>query len=103
MKENILSDAKKGGGDATNSSNETASPAINSSNETTSTTSNATNETTSVTNIDTTRSNYTYVYGVGILAFLAIGVCVFFVYFTFQPKKLINEKQDQQPKRRHML
>ena len=45
----------------------------------------------------------TYVYGVGILAVLAIGVCVFFTYNTFQPKKLINEKQDQPPKRRHIL
>ena len=44
----------------------------------------------------TTRSNDTYVYGVGMLAVLAIGVCVFFAYNTFQPKneKLVNEKQD---------
>ena len=47
--------------------------------------------------------NDTYVYGVGMLVVLAIGVCVFFVYNTFQPKKLINEKKDQPPKRRHML
>ena len=33
-----------------------------------------------------TRSNDTYVYGVGMLAVLAIGVCVFFAYNTFQPK-----------------
>ena len=53
----------------------------------------------------TGQSNDTYVYGVGILAVLAIGVCVFFAYNTFQPKnkKLVNEKQDQPPKRRHML
>ena len=44
-----------------------------------------------------------YIYGVGMLADLAIGVCVFFAYKNFQPKKLINEKQDQSPKRRHML
>ena len=52
-----------------------------------------------------TRSNDTYVYGVGILAVLAIGVCVFFAYNTSQAKnkKLVNEKQDQPPKRRHML
>ena len=31
--------------------------------------------------------NDTYVYGVGILAVLAISVCVFFEYNTFQPKK----------------
>ena len=34
----------------------------------------------------TVRSNDTYVYRVGILAVLAIGVCVFFAYNTFQPK-----------------
>ena len=50
----------------------------------------------------TTRSNDTYVYGVGMLAVLAIGVCVFFAYKTF-PKKLVNEKQDQPSKRGHML
>ena len=51
------------------------------------------------------QSNGTYIYGVGIIAVLAIGVCVFFAYNTFQPKnkKLINEKQEQPPKRRHML
>ena len=42
------------------------------------------------------QSNDTYVYGVGILAVLAICVCAFFAYNTFQPKykKLLNEKQD---------
>ena len=60
------------------------------------------------------RSNDTYVYGVGMLAVLAIGVCVFFAYNSFpnnsflynsfpENKKLANEKQDQPPKRRHML
>ena len=51
----------------------------------------------------TTISNDTYVYGVGILAVLAIGVCVFSAYNTSQAenKKLVNEKQP--PKRRHML
>ena len=81
LKESILNDVKKDSGDTTNASNET----------------------TSVTKTATTRSNDTYVYGVGILAVLAIGVCVFFTYNTFQPKKLINEKQDQPPKRHHML
>ena len=58
-----------------------------------------------VTNTATTRSNDTYVYGVGILAVLAIGVCVFFAYDTFQPKnkKIVIEKQDQQPKRLHVF
>ena len=52
----------------------------------------------------TARSNDTYVYGVGMLAVLAIGVCVFFAYETFpKNKKPVNEKQDQPPKRRHML
>ena len=50
------------------------------------------------------QSNDTYVYGVGMLAVLAIGVCVFFAYETFpKNKKPVNEKQDQPPKRRHML
>ena len=51
----------------------------------------------------TTRSNDTYVYGVGILAVLAIGVCVLFAYNTFQPKIPVNRKQDQPPKQRRML
>ena len=33
-----------------------------------------------------TRPNGTYVYGVGIIAVVAIGVCVYFAYNTFQPK-----------------
>ena len=50
----------------------------------------------------TVQSNDTYVYGVDILAVLAIGVSVFFAYNTSQGKnkKLVN---DQPPKRRHML
>ena len=49
MKEKILYDAKKGGGDATNTSNETTSATNNSS-----------NETTCATNTVTTISNDTY-------------------------------------------
>ena len=51
------------------------------------------------------RPDNSYVYGVGILAVFAIGVCAFFAFNTFQPKnkKLINGKQDQPPKRRHLL
>ena len=57
----------------------------------------------------TVQSNDTYVYDVGILAILAIGVCVFFTYNTF-PKKQTNDclaaqheqKKDQPPKKRHM-
>ena len=53
----------------------------------------------------TTRSSDTYVYGVGTLAILAIGVCVFFTYKTSQApdKKQVNEKQDQPPKRHHVF
>ena len=50
------------------------------------------------------QSNDTYVYGVGILAVLTIGVCVFFAYNNFpKNKKQANEKQDQPPKRCHIL
>ena len=49
----------------------------------------------------TTRLNDSYIYGVGIVAVLAICVCVFFEYNTFpKNKKLINETKDQPPKRR---
>ena len=47
-----------------------------------------------------TRSNDTYVYGVGILAVLAIGVCVFFI-FQAKNKKIINKKQNQPLQRVH--
>ena len=50
----------------------------------------------------TVQSNDTYVYGIGILAVLAIGVCVLFAYNTF-PKKQASEKKYQPPKRRPML
>ena len=40
----------------------------------------------------TTRSNNTYMYGVGKLAVITIGVFVFFGYNTF-PKKQANEKK----------
>ena len=79
LKKSILNDVKKGNGDTTNARDETT---------------NAINETTS------TRSNDTYVYGVGMLAVLAIGVCVFFACNTSQVE---NKKQDQLSKRRHML
>ena len=64
LKERILNDAKKGGGDTTNTSNETTSDTTNASNETTS----------PFTSSYATGSNDTYIYGVGILAILAIGV-----------------------------
>ena len=53
----------------------------------------------------TARPNDTYVYGVGIVAVLAIGVCVFFGYngFPKNNKKVNEEKQDQLPKRHLML
>ena len=95
LKESILNDAKKGGRDTINASIETT----NASNETTNALNTATiNNTPS----HAIRSNDTYVYGVGILAVFAIGVCVFFAYNTF-PKKQANEKQDQPLKQRHML
>ena len=71
LKESILNDVKKGSGDTTSECNEA-----------TSATNNASNETTSVTNTASTRPNDTYVYGVGILAVVAIGVPVFFAYNT---------------------
>ena len=63
-------------------------------------TSSSTGNSTPSTPYHTTRSSDTYVYGIGILAALAIGACVFFVYNTSQDgnKKLVNEKQDQPPK-----
>ena len=59
----------------------------------------------------TVQSNDTYVYGVGMLAVLAIGVCVFFAYSQAKNKKQDNDrstaqheqKKDQPPKRHHML
>ena len=75
LKESILNDVKKGSGDTTNARNEA-----------TSATNNANNETTNVTNTATTRSSDTYVYGVGMLAVLAIGAFVFFAYNASQAK-----------------
>ena len=67
-------------------------------------TSSSTGDPTPSTSSHTTRSNNTYVYDVGMLAVLAIGVCVFFAYSNFpKNKKQVNEKQDQPPKRRHMF
>ena len=98
LKESVLNDSKKGR-DTINTSNQTTNHTTNVSNETTSTTNTATTPATTTISIDT------YVYGIGILAVLAIGVCVVFAYNTFRPKnkKLINEEKDQPPKGRHML
>ena len=59
-------------------------------------TSSSTGDPTPSTPSHTTRSNDTYIYGIGMLAILAIGVCVFFVYNTSQAKnkKQLNKKQD---------
>ena len=86
LKESILNDTKKGSRDTSNASNET-----------TSATTTTTTPATSTNNTVTTRSSDTYVYGVGILAVPAIGICVFFAYTTSQAenKKQVNEKQDQ--------
>ena len=48
---------------------------------------------------------FNYVYGVVIFAILAIVVCVFFAYNTFQSKnkKSVNENQVQLPKRLHVF
>ena len=94
LKENILNDAEKGGRDTSNASDEN-----------TSATNTATAPATSTNSAATTRSSDTYAYGVGILAVLAIGVCVFFAYKTSQAanKKQVNEKLDQPPKRCHIL
>ena len=91
LKESILNYAKKGSRDTTNASNET--------------TNTATTSATSNNNIATTRLNDTYIHGDGMLAVLAIDVCVFFVYNTSQAenKKLVNEKLDQQPNQRRIL
>ena len=68
-------------------------------------TSSSTDNSTSSTPSHPARYSDTYVYGVGILAVHAIAVCLFFAYNTSQAKnkKLVNEKQDQPPKQRHML
>ena len=51
----------------------------------------------------TVQSNDTYIYGVGMLAVLAIGVYVFFAYNTFSKnKKQANEKK-YQPQRLHVF
>ena len=47
----------------------------------------------------TVQSNDTYIYGVGILAVLAIGVCVFFTY----NKKAGQHEKPIKPERPHML
>ena len=83
LKESILNDANKGSGDASNASNEITSTTSNASNKTTSTTNTVTTPATSNNSTATTISSDTYVYGVGILAVLAIDVCVFLAYNTF--------------------
>ena len=79
LKESILNNVKKGSCVTSNRSNETSSATNKSS-----------NETTSLTNTTTTRSNDTYVSGVGILANLAISVCVFFAYCYIFSLKIKN-------------
>ena len=69
VKENILNNAKKGSEGTSSASNETTSTNNTTANTATSTISTA-----------TTRSSNNYVYGVGILPVLAIGVCIFFTY-----------------------
>ena len=85
LKESILNDAKK---DTSNASNETTSVTITATTPANSTTNTATSD--------------TYIYDVGILAVLAIGICIFFANNTSQAanKNQINEKQ---PKRQENL
>ena len=72
-------------------------------------TSSCTGSLTPSTSSHTTRSNNSYVYGIGVLVVLAIGACVLFTYNTSQAKKLINDRliaqheQKQPPKGRQML
>ena len=87
LNESILNDVKNDSGDTTNASSET-----------TGSSNNAINETTSVGNTTTTRSNDTYIYGVGILAVLAIGVCIFFTYNASRAK---NKKPSMKNKTNH--
>ena len=47
-----------------------------------------------------TRSNDTYVYGIGMLAVLAIGVCVFFTYSQAKNKKQDNDRLMAQPEQK---
>ena len=85
----------------------TPSPTDRSTPSTSSCTGNSMSSTpaTSTNNTTVARLNDTYVYGVGILAVLVIGFCVFFTYNTSQTKnkKIVNKKQDEPPIRRHML
>ena len=74
--ESILIDAKKSGEDSGNTSNDAAD------------TTNTTN--TSATGT-TTRSSDTYIYGVGIAVFLAIGSCKFFAY-SKKSFQVVNKK-----------
>ena len=94
LKEKILED------------NQVATPSTSSSTgDTTSSTSSSTGDPTPSTPCHATRSNDTYVCDVGILAVLAIGVCVFFTYSQAKNKKQEHEQKKDQPppKRRHML
>ena len=102
LKEKILKDNQL----PTSSSTDRPTPSISSSTDrfTPSTSSPTDNFTPSIYS-STTKPSDTCIYGVCTLAVIAIGVCVFFPYNTSQAanKKQVNEKQDQPPKRRHML
>ena len=90
----------------TSSSTDRPTPSISSSTDRfTPSTSSPTDNFTPSLYSSTTKPSDTYIYGVCTLAVIAIGVCVFFPYNTSQAanKKQVNEKQDQPPKRRHML
>ena len=80
FKENILRDNQL--------SNPTS--ADNSTPASTSSTDNSTPSSSSSTNNSTTRSSDTYIHGVGVVAALAIGACVFFAY-SKKSSEIVNK------------
>ena len=89
LKEKIL----RGNQLSTSSSTDNSTPSPYSS------TDNSIPSTSSSTDNFTARSSDTYIYAVGIVAFLAIGACVFFAYNKISPqatnKKQVNQEQRQ--------
>ena len=92
LKESILNNAKKGSGDATNASNETIS---------------ATNTATSLPPAPITPQDQVILMSMALVYLPSLPwTFVYFLHitlFNLKIKKQANEKQDQPPKRRHML
>ena len=112
LKEKLLEDNQMPTPSTSSSTCDPTPPTSSSTCDPTPPTSSSTCNPTPSTPSHTSRSNDTYVYGAGILAVLFIGVCVFFKYSLAKNKKQDNDhlealhelkKQDQPPKRRHML